>query len=274
MSETNYFERVRELRAARDERMRTNPRSWLALIGLFRLEEGENPFGSGESTKITIAGCPNVKCGSFYLESGQVTLVPLPNLGITINEQSFESRLVQTDRDEAPDLIRVGSLSMMVLLRGQNYFLRVWDANSPEMKKFHGLQYYPVNPEYQIAAKVSYYDPPKEIRIQDAIGTKYDGHLIGEAQFIVHGIACILVAEEDGDELLFSFTDATREDTTYPGGRYLTVAKPENDQVILDFNLAVNWPCAYTPFATCPIPHAANRLPVRIEAGEMKYQAH
>jgi uncharacterized protein len=65
------------------------------------------------------------------------------------------------------------------------------------------------------------------------------------------------------------FTDATSGVTTYPANRALQVASPEPDGTVkLDFNRAVNLPCAYTEFATCPLPPAENHLPIAVEAGE------
>lgn len=274
MNDTGYLERILSLRDARDKRLKDNPQSWLALIGLFPLQEGDNPFGADESNKIMLAKCGQAFCGLFHLENGKISLLPMPNPNIKINNLPSESHFLHTDHDEETDRIQVGPLTMMILLRGLEFYLRVWDAESPEVKNFSGLEYFPIKPEYQIAAKFITYEPPKVIKIQDFVGTECDGHLFGEAHFTLNGIACVLVAEEAEDELLFSFTDKTREDLTYPGGRFLTVKKPEKDQVILDFNLAFNWPCAYTAFATCPLPPVENRLPVRIEAGEMRYKEH
>jgi uncharacterized protein len=65
------------------------------------------------------------------------------------------------------------------------------------------------------------------------------------------------------------FTDATSGVTTYAASRSLGVAAPDADgAVTLDFNRAVNLPCAYTDFATCPLPPVGNRLSVAVEAGE------
>jgi len=270
--ESSYFERILGLRAARDERMKTNPQSWLALIGLFLLEEGDNSFGAGNTNKIILPEYIQERCGSFHMENGKISLFPLPNSNLTINKMPPEPHFLRNDRDEEPDWIEIGSLTMMILQRGDNFFLRVWNGDSMALKNFTGLKYFPVNDEYQIMAKFMTFDPPRVIRILDVIGTEYEGYLYGEAHFTLDGVDCSLVAEEDGDELLFSFTDKTREDMTYPGGRFLVASKPEEDCVILDFNQAVNWPCAYTSFVTCPLPPNENRLPVRIEAGEMRYQ--
>jgi hypothetical protein len=272
MPDINYYERILRIRKTRDNRMKTNPYSWLALIGLFRLEEGDNEFGAGNTNKIILPEFTQERCGSIYLENAKISLFPSSDSILMINKKPAEPCFLNTDRDEDPDIIEAGSLMMMILKRGEDLYLRVWNKDSVVLKGFKGLKYFPVNHDYQIKAKFITYNPPKAIRILDVIGTECDSQLFGEAHFVLDGNDCILVAEEDGDELLFNFTDKTRDDLTYPGGRFLTTIKPVKDCVILDFNLAVNWPCAYTPFATCPLPPKENHLPVRIEAGEMRYK--
>ncbi|HNH26746.1 MAG TPA: DUF1684 domain-containing protein, partial [Anaerolineales bacterium] len=113
--------------------------------------------------------------------------------------------------------------------------------------------------------------PKPTIRIE-GIGTEVQTFFMGEAQFTLNGKDYSLQAEESGDELLFNFKDETNTDTTYGGGRRFYLLPPEGDELILDFNLTDNWPCAYTPFATCPIPPKENTLKVRIEAGEKKFK--
>ncbi len=274
MIDTGYLDQIQSLRDTRDQRLKNNPQSWLALIGLFRLEEGDNSFGADGSNKISLPEFGQARCGTLQLEDGKISLLVTPNSDLAVNGLPFKPCILHTDHDESPDRIQLGSLTMMILLRGQDYYLRVWDADSPEIKNFTGLKYFPIKSEYRISAEFIPYELPRGIKIQDVLGTGHDTHLFGEAHFEVNGNACILVAEEDEDELLFSFTDKTREDLTYPGGRFLTTKKPDGDRVVLDFNLAFNWPCAYTAFATCPLPPAENRLSVRIEAGEMRYKEH
>jgi uncharacterized protein (DUF1684 family) len=274
MTDNCYSEGIQNIRNARDERLKTNPQSWLSLIGLFRLESGDNLFGAEATNKIVLAKCGEAQCGSYHLENGSVRLLHEPNSSITVNNLPPELRKLLTDHDEETDLMRVGSLMMMVLVRGDDHYLRVWDKAAPAVSHFKGLKYFTINPAYRITAMFVAYEPPKPIKIQDVIGDDHDGFLAGEARFNLHGVDCCLVAEEDGDDLLFSFTDLTSKDTTYSGGRYLTADNPQDDRVILDFNKAVNWPCAYTSFATCPLPQAENRLTVHIEAGEMRYSDH
>jgi uncharacterized protein (DUF1684 family) len=270
----NYIEEIKKYRKARDKRLKTSPQSWLSLVGLFKLEPGDNPFGMSMTNKIVLTQCGQMHCGSFHLENKVVSLIPQTDSSLTVNDLPPEPCALHTDQDGEPDLICIGSLTMMVLLRGNDYYLRVWDKDSPAFTTFIGLKYFPVDPGFRIEAEFEIYDPPKAIKIPDVLGIEHNSFLVGEAHFILKGINCRLVAEENSEGLLFSFTDETRKDLTYPGGRYITSEKPGSGRVTLDFNMAVNWPCAYTVYATCPLPPVENRLPVRIEAGEMRYSEH
>jgi uncharacterized protein (DUF1684 family) len=92
----------------------------------------------------------------------------------------------------------------------------------------------------------------------------------GYVEFKIAGKTHRLEAIDAGDELFFNFKDLTNGAKTYGAGRFLYAKAPKNGQVTLDFNQAVNPPCAYTAFATCPLPPKANYLQVAIEAGELK----
>ena len=93
----------------------------------------------------------------------------------------------------------------------------------------------------------------------------------GYVEFPLRGQTVRLMPAAEGEELWFIFRDATSGKTTYPGGRFLYAAGPRDGKVILDFNKAYNPPCAFTPYATCPLPPRENRLKVAIEAGELNY---
>ncbi len=268
---TSYETNIKTLRAQRDKNTSSDPLHWLNLAGLFWLEEGENSFGSDESSKITLPAFPQAHCGTFHLKDGLVTLQPAKDVNISVNGGDPESRPLLTDRDKKPDLVHIGSLTMKIIIRAGVPLVRIWDRESPAGRNFTGFHYYPVKPEYRVIAKYIRYDPPKPIKIMEVIGTEIDSMFLGQAQFALNGVKCTLEAEQSGDELLFNFTDGTNKDTTYGGGRKFYLPNPKGDEIILDFNLTENWPCAYTSFATCPIPPKENRLPIKIEAGEMKY---
>jgi hypothetical protein len=251
--------------------MTAEPLNWLSLVGLFWLEEGDNSFGAHETNKIVLTALAHKRSGVFRLEDGRVSLVPEEDRELRVNGRFPDARLLRADRDGEPDLIETGSLAMRVIRRDERTLLRVWDKEAPSARRFAGLNYYPIKPEHRIVAEFVPYNPPRITQVRTVIGTAHDDEFVGQARFRWDGVECRLEAQGAGEGLLFSFTDRTNGDTTYPGGRFVKAPRPEGGQVTLDFNLASNWPCAYTSFATCPIPPAENRLAVRIEAGEMKY---
>jgi uncharacterized protein len=270
MSKDSYREKLEIRRKQRDERAASNSLDWINLAGLFWLEEGENSFGSDENNKICLPGFPHAYCGSFVFNAGSVRLQPAQGISITMNGEAPDSRPLRSDREE-PDLVEVGSLTMKIIIRGDVTLLRIWDRESSVRKNFTGFKYYPIDPKYQIAAKFTRYDPPRLVKSVDMIGTEIEGLFLGQAQFSLDGVNCTLEGEKSGEKILFHFDDKTKTDTTYGGGRKFSVPAPSGDEIMLDFNLAENWPCAYTPYATCPVTPTANRLADRIEAGEKKF---
>lgn len=271
MIDSSYIDSILKFRSERDQRVRVNPMNWLSLVGLFPMEEGDNSFGSDDKGSAFLPGLFRGQTGILLLEDGTVTLRSDALSGITVNGKASIPERIRTDMDGTPDLIEIGRYLMKIIRRGPQHYLRVWDRESPTWKTFQGYQYYPIDPKFCINSDFIIYDSPRVIKVQDIIGNISDTHFPGEAHFTINDTEYTLIAEDAEDELLFSFTDKTREDTTYPGGRFFTVPKTENGKVTLDFNLAVNWPCAYTSYATCPLPPFENRLSVRIEAGEKKF---
>jgi uncharacterized protein len=83
-----------------------------------------------------------------------------------------------------------------------------------------------------------------------------------------HDLALTVFNGHTPGSYLALFTDATSGVTTYPANRSVTVTPDADGRVVLDLNRATNLPCAYTEFATCPLPPAENRLPIAVEAGE------
>jgi uncharacterized protein (DUF1684 family) len=76
---------------------------------------------------------------------------------------------------------------------------------------------------------------------------------------------------DEHTDLFFIFKDLTSRGETYGAGRFLHAPLPVNGIVDLDFNRAYNPPCAFTDFATCPLPVKENQLQVRIPAGELRW---
>jgi hypothetical protein len=259
----NYVNQIQNQRHDREQKLVTNPRNWFSLIGLFPLQPGKNPL-------IGIPGIEPPENTFLELSGEKVYLVDNPGY-LQINGGMAEARPLQTDHDADTDILSAGDVQMVVLQRGERFFIRAWNINAKAVKEFKGLSYYPVDPAWKIEGRFLRYPNPVIIPGEDAIGTKTETAYVGEVHFEIMGMSCSLIAAGDEEELLFNFTDLTAVDTTYPGGRFLITPVPVKDTIWLDFNLTRNWPCAYTPYATCPLPPPQNRLKIRVEAGEKRY---
>jgi hypothetical protein len=248
---------------------------WLALVGLFWLKEGENKVGSDPSNSIVLpqGKAPKV-AGSVWLEKGSLRLDALPDSGITNAGKPVTTLALESDTDGKQTVLNLGSLSFYVIKRGENYGVRVKDKENPDRLHFAGLDYYPADPKWRLEAKLQPYDPPKAIPITNILGMVEDMISPGAVVFEFAGKTYRLDAvEEKGSKQFFLiFADGTTGRETYGAGRYLYADPPDGEgTVIVDFNRAYNPPCAFTNYATCPLPPSQNRLALRIEAGEKTY---
>jgi len=264
-----YVNKIQRERRKRENDLQRSPLNWFSLVGLYPLQSGENKLGKGTSYTISIPELSEDVEALITLTESGVRLESGSNL--TINGSPATPRQLHVDVDGNPDLLECASLAMMVIQRGSLHYLRVWDRDAQALKNFLGFNYFPVSPAWRVTAEFNAFDPPTETIIRTVIGGKTSVTIPGYAQLQMDGVECALLGEVDGDELLFSFTDLTRQDATYPGGRYLVTRQPTNGKLVFDFNLAWNWPCAYTPYATCPLPPPENHLEIRVEAGEKRY---
>lgn len=250
---------------------------WLALAGLFWLREGENKVGSDPSNSIVLppGKAPKV-AGSLWLENGSLRLDTLPDSGITSAGKPVTSLALVSDTDGQQTVLNLGSLSFYVIKRGENFGVRVKDKENPERLHFAGLDYYPADTKWRLEARLEPHNPPKAIPITNVLGMVEEMTSPGAVVFEVAGKTYRIDAvEEKGTEQLFLiFADETTGHETYGAGRYLYADPPGGDgAMIVDFNRAYNPPCAFTNYATCPLPPSQNRLALRIEAGEKRYAA-
>jgi len=236
---------------------------WLTVTGLFWLHEGANRFGSGPANEIVLPRDPAWKGGgAFDLDHGKV-----------IMHMDGVTRELRADSAAAPDLVTLGSLSLLVIRRGDRYGIRLKDRNSRLRKEFTGLRYFPVNESYRVSAR--FVADARKIPIANILGQTEDTPSPGYVEFDLEGRKLRLTpVEESPNKLFFIFRDLTSGRETYGSGRFLDAPVPKDGRVELDFNKAYNPPCAFTPYATCPLPPKQNRLPVPIAAGELKYGVH
>ncbi|HEX8720199.1 MAG TPA: DUF1684 domain-containing protein [Pyrinomonadaceae bacterium] len=250
---------------------------WLALIGLFWLKEGENRFGSAPSNEIVLPeGKAPAQAGTLRLAAGKVTLEAGPGSGITSKGRPVSALELKSDEDGEPTVLELGSLSFHVVKRGERLGLRVKDRENPARAEFKGTEYYPPDAKWVVSARFEPYEPPKRVPILNVLGMETEETSPGALAFEVGGREYKLEAlKEKGEEQLFViFADQTSGRETYGAGRYLYADPPDPEgRVRLDFNRAYSPPCAFTRYATCPLPPAQNRLPLRVEAGE-KFAGH
>jgi uncharacterized protein (DUF1684 family) len=269
-----YQTEIESWRRHMEESLRAD-RGWLTLAGLFWLNQGTNRFGTSPDNEIVLPGASApAHAGSFTFQAGTATLHAEADSGVAVNGAPATTARLHTDADAAPDRVTIGDLTMLVIQRGERHAIRLWDKGNPARAAFAGRRWYPVNEAYRLTARFTAHDPPQRLPVPNILGETEQRLSPGYAVFTIDDREHSLDAVTEGDQLFFIFRDQTAGDTTYPAGRFLKAALPHNGQVTLDFNRAYSPPCAFTAFATCPLPPPRNHLPLRIEAGELYDQSH
>ena len=186
--------------------------------------------------------------------------------------EAVTSLVMRSDAEPNPHRLVVGSLVIELIRRADDFAIRVRDPDSGARREFAGVPCYDVNPAFWIPARFEADTDSISIDLIDSDGRSQKARSVGLGVFEVAGTTCHLrlFDEDHGRRLFVLFSDATNRDETYGAGRFLYAPLPSSNRVILDFNKAFNPPCAFTAFASCPLPPPENRLPVRIEAGEKR----
>ncbi|WP_257389467.1 DUF1684 domain-containing protein [Tahibacter caeni] len=261
-------------RAERLERLKAE-RGWLSLVGLHWLKEGANTIGSAKGNDAVIAGL-EPKFGTATLSGDQVTFALEPGvIGVVGGSDRNRNAVLQDDRSPRPTVVASGTITFSVIDRGGKKALRVRDTEAPTRKNFLGLDYFDVAEKWRVEAKWEAFDPPKTLEVPTVLGTVEKYPVPGKAVFERGGkrYEMLPVLETpDAKELFLIFADKTSGKETYGAGRFLYAEMPKDGKIVLDFNKAYNPPCAFTPYATCPLAPPENRLNLRVDAGEKKYK--
>ncbi len=250
---------------------------WTSLVGLHWLEYKAHYIGSGPGSGIRLAVGP-AKLGMVARDGDTVWFTPERGAALRVDDKPLTGRIrFASDRDPTPTLIAFddGKGQLSLIHRGERYALRVKHADAASRANFAGLQYWPGGPSWRVNARFVPHEPGKTLPIVDITGLTTQMPNAGALEFERDGRTWRLEAlGEPGRELFVIFADRTSGHGSYPAGRYLDVAAPDaTGQVQVDFNHAYNPPCAFTPFATCPLAPPENRLDLRIDAGEQAYHA-
>jgi uncharacterized protein len=252
----------------------TKPDGWLTLIGLHWLQAGDNTVGSAEGNQIRLAAGP-ADFGTITLAAGgTVTFTPAADPSITVDGQPARKTELAFHDEEKPTIVRSGTVSFFVVQRSEKIGLRVKDSSSASRRNFTGLDYFELDPAWRIEAQWVAFGQPREIKITNVLGQTEPVIVPGKAVFVHEGRTVELwpIDEEPGAPLFFVISDQTSGNETYAACRFIYSERPKDGKIIIDFNEAYNPPCAFTSFATCPLPPKENRLPFAVRAGEKKYR--
>ena len=268
-----YVADVEQWRTKREERLKADG-GWLTVSGLFWLKDGANTFGSAPGNDIVLPAVAPARAGVIAFSGGKATVRAEPGVRILSGDKPVTAMELRADTASGgPDVLVLGPLSLQVIERGGRYGIRMKDNESARRRAFAGLDWYPVSEAHRVVARFVAHPAPTTIAVANVLGQEdqmaspgYVVFKIGDREVRLDPV----LEEPDAKELFFIFKDQTAGRDTYPAGRFLYTDLPKDGAVTLDFNKAVSPPCAFTAYATCPLPPPQNRLPVRIEAGEKK----
>ncbi|MCX6288317.1 MAG: DUF1684 domain-containing protein [Bacteroidetes bacterium] len=273
-----HKERVLELLA---------PKGWLNLEGLFWLHQGVNTFGVSKNNDCVYEN-PNPSdvffpdhLGNFIFEGDSVMWESLDKYVVKVNNQNMPMRskvCVFNDKGLSSEMswtMSGASYSWTIIKREDKIGVRFRNLKSNNILSFKGIAHFPINEKFKIKAVLQ---PPVAsfLMISNVLGQQVASKNAGKLQFTYQGKPYSLdVIDEGGAQLFITFGDATSGVTTYGAGRFIYIDQPDaNGNTFIDFNQAFNPPCAFTKYATCPLPPPQNRLPFPIPAGEKNYGHH
>ena len=253
------------------------PDGWLTLVGLEWLQPGKNTFGAAADNRIRLNAPVADHLGVLELKTDGVYL-SAPAASLLANDAPARAIKIDTDGPN-PTVLKAGTLTLLVIHRGDRFALRIKDSQAPTRIHFQGLHWYAPDPHYRIEANWVPFNPAHEESIPTIIGTTLKLPVPGVAEFTLDGKTVQLepVLEEPGDkQLFFILRDTTSKTTTYGAARFLYTDFPDHGldkpgRLVIDFNRLQNPPCAYTPYATCPLPPQQNKLAVALPVGEQRY---
>jgi uncharacterized protein (DUF1684 family) len=270
--DAHYREEIERWRAKREANLKADD-GWLTVSGLYWLCPGQTRIGSDPASDILLPARTPGSVGTIELDQGRASFHSSAGVAITRNGIPFQGGPIESDADEHPDTLAIGDVKLILLKRGDRFAVRLKDNQNPCRADFTGLSWYPVREEWRIQAQFVAFPSATTLKMETIIGETEATESPGYATFERGGKFYRLQAarEKDGS-LWFVFRDRTSGRTTHGGARQLHADPPREGLIELDFNRAVNLPCAYTPYATCPLAPRENRLDLAIEAGERKYE--
>jgi uncharacterized protein (DUF1684 family) len=242
---------------------------WLNLAGLFWLDKGKNSIGSAESNDIEFPEKAPEKLGTIDVSNDMIKFEAAKDVKVTHKEKPINSLDLKTDQEENPTVLQHGSLKWFIIDRNGELAIRLRDLESPLLDKLDSIPAFSVKQGWKIKAEFKPFKEKKTIEVPNVLGNTYEENVPGILKFTLDGKEYELYPLGSRESMFVIFGDETNAEETYGGGRFLSVEGPnEKNITYIDFNKAYNPPCAFTPYATCPLPPKENILPVKINAGE------
>lgn len=267
---SDYRQEIAAWQQQRDAELR-DPDGWLTLAGLFWLEKGRTTFGAGPTNAIRFPDEAAPRLGEFVVTDESVAVEIAPGVEVTY-EGAYVNRLTIASSGMDGPVLAHGPLRWFVIRRDGRWAVRLRNREHPALAAFHSVECFSIDPIWRVEAKLVPHPAPLTIPVPTILGSVNQTPSPGILHFTVNGEAQTLIALGAVESpLSLIFADTTSGKETYGSGRFLTVPAPdEKGRTVIDFNRAYNPPCAFTPFATCPLPPAGNRLAIPITAGEKK----
>lgn len=264
----NYLEDLEQWKTNRDIKLRSE-NGFVNLVGLYWLEEGENTIGSDSANSIVFPAPAQPKIGSVILQNKEAIFQCAVDIEVVTDSFCLNGGVIYSEKDSIQSVLTHGQFEWFIIERAGNYGIRLRDLQHPRIAEPLNMAYFHTSKDWIIEAKYEKFDSPKIIQIDNVVGFNFDENIEGRLTFEIAGKPYSLLPSVDQDGMFIMFADGTSGETTYGSGRYLTADLPnEEGIVILDFNKAYNPPCAFTEYATCPLPPKENILDLKIEAGE------
>lgn len=272
-----YRKALEQWHQEREEELKRED-GWLSLVGLFWLKDGTNTFGADAKNDVVFPeNFPLANGGSYILGKGKIDF-HLNTTGIKVaNLTGADSSITVTDSDRKPVTFTINGFKWIIIKRQDKYGIRVWDTNNPALQAFHGVPRFPVSTDWKIKAKFIPADSDDGmVLFKNKIGQSFENKPVGKIAFEYQGKSYTLdIISESRAGYFIVFGDKTSGEQTYASGRFITIEKADaQGNTFIDFNKAVNPPCVFTDYATCPLPPESNVLPVEILAGEKNYHFH
>jgi len=266
--DAGYVEEIKTWQQKRLQGLK-NKNGWLSLAGLFWLKEGKNTFGSDKGNDLVIK---DVKApthlGTFFWEKDEVRFAASKEATVLHEDKNVSELKLETDEKGKPTVLQCDSLSWYIIKRGDRLGVRLKDSEHPRISKLEKIDSFPMDTQWRIEAVLERFEQPRKVKVPNVLGTESEEEIHGTLVFKIKGKEYRLLPLGDKD-LFVIFGDETNGTETYGGGRFLSVAEPDQQgRTIIDFNKAVNPPCVFSEYATCPLPPQENQLEMRVTAGE------